>query len=295
MLKAALEEHRCGRLEEAAWRYRQILSSEPDHADCLHLLGMVAFQQGNAEQGCCVDPAGDCDSPDRCILLFQSWECSSDQEKMAEAEACCRQALALRPDQAEVHLNLGHILKARGDVEAALHSYRSARSLDVALAEAQVAVSTTLLLQGEFGAGWEGFESRWRTKDYDTRPAKPPSATLGGRARRARPGTDLGRAGCWGMKSCSRGSFVTSLREAISACWTAMRVYSPCLARSFPEVDVVSGYDPNRQPEMEIAAQLPIGSLSGLFRRKLEDFATRSSPYLIADAARVRPFPRTVR
>jgi ADP-heptose:LPS heptosyltransferase len=57
----------------------------------------------------------------------------------------------------------------------------------------------------------------------------------------------------------------------------------PLFARSFPEVEIVSSYDPDLQPGLDIAAQLPSGSLPGLFRKKHDDFATSTSPYLVAD------------
>ena len=57
----------------------------------------------------------------------------------------------------------------------------------------------------------------------------------------------------------------------------------PLFARSFPDVEVVSGCGPERSVEMNVAAHLPSGSLPGLFRRSAEDFGATASPYLLAD------------
>jgi tetratricopeptide (TPR) repeat protein len=171
LLKDALEQHRSGRLDEAAQRYRHILSSEPGHADCLHLLGMVAFQRGDAEQA--VESIRRAIAIHRTAASYYSnlGNVLQSQEKMGEAEACYRRALDIRPDQTEVHLNLGNILKAQGVVDAALNSYRSARLLDPALVEAQVAESTALLLQRSSSAVPRGSRARRTPLKLEQQPA----------------------------------------------------------------------------------------------------------------------------
>jgi hypothetical protein len=42
----AFDHHRHGRLNQAAQLYRAILAHDPQHCDALHLLGVVAYQQG---------------------------------------------------------------------------------------------------------------------------------------------------------------------------------------------------------------------------------------------------------
>ena len=49
LLAAAIDQHRSGRLAEAEQTYRQILAADPDHADSLHLLGIIAHQRGQHE------------------------------------------------------------------------------------------------------------------------------------------------------------------------------------------------------------------------------------------------------
>src|ERR1019366_6492594 len=43
LLSTGLAHHQAGRLAEAERCYRQLLSVQPDHADALHLLGLLAF------------------------------------------------------------------------------------------------------------------------------------------------------------------------------------------------------------------------------------------------------------
>ncbi|MFY7962547.1 MAG: tetratricopeptide repeat protein, partial [Elsteraceae bacterium] len=45
-LAQGLEHHRAGRLAEAEALYRSILEAFPQHAESLHLLGVIALQAG---------------------------------------------------------------------------------------------------------------------------------------------------------------------------------------------------------------------------------------------------------
>jgi Flp pilus assembly protein TadD len=84
LLSAALSRHKAGEFSEAVFLYREILSKEPQHADALHLLGVLCNQLGNADLA--VD------------LITKSIEIS--------------------PRVTEYHNNLGNALKARGDRSA---------------------------------------------------------------------------------------------------------------------------------------------------------------------------------
>jgi hypothetical protein len=47
LLSSALECFRVGRFAEAEEAYVQILARKPDHADCVHHLGLIAHQRGD--------------------------------------------------------------------------------------------------------------------------------------------------------------------------------------------------------------------------------------------------------
>ena len=48
-LQQAISCHQAGQLQRAETLYRQILNNNPQHADALHLLGLVTYQSGKAE------------------------------------------------------------------------------------------------------------------------------------------------------------------------------------------------------------------------------------------------------
>lgn len=49
LLQAAVQHHQAGNAAEAERLYRQVLAIEPEQADALHLLGVLAYQAGRAD------------------------------------------------------------------------------------------------------------------------------------------------------------------------------------------------------------------------------------------------------
>jgi protein O-GlcNAc transferase len=109
-LNLGLQHHRAGRLTEAAQCYQQALAADPDHADALHLLGVVAHQLGDH----------------------------------STAIGLIEEAIALRPRVADYHSNLGNALRVVGRLDAALASYRTALRLRPDLVEAHSNLILTL-------------------------------------------------------------------------------------------------------------------------------------------------------
>jgi tetratricopeptide (TPR) repeat protein len=113
-LTAAVELHRNGKLEEAASVYRRLLADHPNHVDALHLLGVLAQQQGD---------------PRRAVELIS-------------------RAIELQPNSADFHANLAEAYRAQGQLERALSAARSALELVPNHAAAANNLALTLLDQG---------------------------------------------------------------------------------------------------------------------------------------------------
>jgi tetratricopeptide (TPR) repeat protein len=115
-----------GRLADAERGYRQLLAAQPDHADSLHLLGVIGYQAGQHETAAALieraiavhegDPSFHCNLG----LVLQALQ------RAAEAEASYRRALGLKADHAEALNNLGNVLQAWGRMEEAAAHYRQA-------------------------------------------------------------------------------------------------------------------------------------------------------------------------
>ena len=95
-LAQAKQLHQAGRLQEAQGIYLRVLKREPENADALSLMGLLAHQAGRNDV----------------------------------AAELLGKALALRPRFADAHLNLGNVLRAEGDLEAAVGHFREAARID---------------------------------------------------------------------------------------------------------------------------------------------------------------------
>ena len=94
-LAAAVQAHRAGQFELAERLYREVLAGDPGHFDALHMLGVIAAQQG----------------------------------RFAEAVDGLTRAAQVRPDDAQVHHNLGNALQSLGRLDEALERYDRALAL----------------------------------------------------------------------------------------------------------------------------------------------------------------------
>jgi predicted O-linked N-acetylglucosamine transferase (SPINDLY family) len=147
-LGTALALHQAGRLNEAEGLYRQILAVDPNHADGLHLLGVIAHQGGH--NAIAVDLIG------RAIARNDraaDFHCNIGSAlgalgRLDEAEAHYRQAISLNPHHAESHNNLGNALMQKGRLEEAQGHFRHALAARTGYAEAHYNLGNALLALG---------------------------------------------------------------------------------------------------------------------------------------------------
>ncbi len=128
-LQAAMSQHQAGQLPQAAALYKKILQVQANHPDALHLLGLVAKQQGDHVTAIKLMSKSLSVKPDYVEAHVNLGATMQEQEKFEEAAACYRKALALKPGYAEVHSNLGVALKAQGKLDEAAESFLRALEL----------------------------------------------------------------------------------------------------------------------------------------------------------------------
>jgi protein O-GlcNAc transferase len=129
LFATAVQHHRAGRLNDAELLYRQILESDSNHPDSLHMLGVLAHQTGQAHRA--IEFIRRAIARNGSVPAFHNnlGNALGAAGRWPEAEASYRRALDWKQDYAEAHYNLGSALRAQGKFEQAVASYRHALTL----------------------------------------------------------------------------------------------------------------------------------------------------------------------
>ena len=148
-LKSGLWHHQAGRLAEAERIYRQVLAQQPNHADALHLLGVLAGQAGRLDAGIELIRRSIRIKPDYAEAYDNLGNALKRKGHVDEAIAAYRQAIAIRPNYTEAYNNLGNALKGRGQLDEAIAAYRQAIALRPNFAEAHSNLGIALKDKGQ--------------------------------------------------------------------------------------------------------------------------------------------------
>ena len=119
---SAYAAHQAGHFQEAADGYLQVLAHEPQHADALHLLGLIRADEGDLAGGEALMRRALARGEDA-VYLANLGNLLAKQGRLEEAEAMCRRAVEIAPRHVPGHYNLGNVLMARqrfDEAEAAL-------------------------------------------------------------------------------------------------------------------------------------------------------------------------------
>jgi protein O-GlcNAc transferase len=177
-LERGLDEHRSGRLERAETLYRQVLDRDPANPDALHLIGVVAWQQGHFDRAvryieCAIASKGaeatfhyslgnawqSLGNLERAIASFSKavelntrhfdaalnlGNTLQQASRHAEAADIYRGILAHRPDYPEAWNNLGNAACALDETERSLEFYLKSLALRPQYAEALVNLGNAL-------------------------------------------------------------------------------------------------------------------------------------------------------
>jgi len=146
-LRVGLTHHQAGRLDRAEALYRKILLAEPEHADALHLLGVLAFQCGKMTTAIERALPALATLPE---IHLNYRNVLRSAGRAAEAVASYRRAVALEPDHGMAHNNLARALIDMGAAGAALESAGRAVELIPDFAGAHANHAGALLGLGRF-------------------------------------------------------------------------------------------------------------------------------------------------
>lgn len=152
-LAAALGDHRAGRLELAERAYRAILVQEPQNADALHLLGVVAHQRGDHREALRLIGAAVAAAPSHTAAQFNLAGVLDATGDDAGAVAAYERVLVLAPDNVDALVNLGNGLRKLDRLDEALQAYDRALIRAPGSALALMNKGTALAEAGRFDEG----------------------------------------------------------------------------------------------------------------------------------------------
>lgn len=151
-LAVALKHHQTGELQAAESGYRQVLQTDPNQPDALHLLGVIAQQMGRHDAAIdCISRAIAANSG---VAAFHGnlGAAYDSVGRFDEAITSFRRAIELDPTYADGHYNLGIALKQLERLDEAASCFRRAIELKPDFVGAHNNLGAVLAKQGHFSA-----------------------------------------------------------------------------------------------------------------------------------------------
>ena len=152
----AVAHHQARRFKQAEQLYQQILTHDPAHADSLHLLGLVAYQQGDFPKGIQLISQAITQNSKKPHYHFNLGLVLEKHGRMEQAISAYQKALALNPSYADARSNLGHVYRTQGNLEEAAKAYQAVLTINPQSAETHNNLGVVFKEQGLYDkAIWE--------------------------------------------------------------------------------------------------------------------------------------------
>jgi tetratricopeptide (TPR) repeat protein len=136
MLRRATAHHQRGQLHEAEALYRQVLATQPDNFDALHLCGVLVHQRGDAPQALKLIARALKTNARSAAAHSNYGTILAAVERHDEALRSYDRAIALKPDYAGALNNRGNTLRALKRTRDAVESFERAVAVQPNYAEA---------------------------------------------------------------------------------------------------------------------------------------------------------------
>ena len=277
-----------GDFDQAEYFSRRALSIRPAAAAAHNNLGNALKHLGRREEAAAAYRDALKADPQLAEAHFGLAICLHESEQFEQAKAHYSSALRFRPDLADPWHNLGILLEQQDDVDGALEHYLRAISLRPDSAAIHLNYAMQLLARGDFEAGWEEYEWRWRLPESRASEAFIDRPRWDGSMPRGRTILLFAEQGFGDAIQFSRYAREVSERGA--------RVLLKCPPKlkslfqsSFAGIAVIA--DGERVPAFDCAC--PLMSLPRLFGTRVETIPA-ATPYLQADARRTEYWKRKI-
>ena len=148
LLAQGMRLQQSGQLAEAQGVYQQVLQTEPNNADALHLLGTLAIAGGRLPAAIEQIQRAIQSNPNNPMYHVNLGEAFRRSGDVAAAIACNERAIAVQPNMAGAHANLGQLQMQQGRGDAATESFRKLVELVPQDPRAHMLLAQSLVNQG---------------------------------------------------------------------------------------------------------------------------------------------------
>jgi tetratricopeptide (TPR) repeat protein len=169
----AAQQERAGKLADADRLLNYILAVAPKQPDTLHMSGIVAFRLGRQEEALAKIEQAIAFGVDIGLYLRNICEVYRTLNRLGDAVVAAKRAVALAPSDPLCWHNLAVIHYERVEIEESIDCAERAMLMSPDLAGAHFARAEALLIKGEWAAGWEEYE--WRFRIADAARLMPPT------------------------------------------------------------------------------------------------------------------------
>ncbi|MBN8875001.1 MAG: glycosyltransferase family protein [Rhodospirillales bacterium] len=154
------------RATEAIDAYRTVLRHAPTHLAAQINLGVALGRAGRLEEAAAVLRATAAQAPDRPEPLLNLGGILRGLGRLEEAAAAQERLVARDPAYWPAWSNLGAIRHDQGEPEKAVAAWRRSLALHPDQPDAQYGCALSLLMAGDFAAGWDALECRWAATQH---------------------------------------------------------------------------------------------------------------------------------
>jgi len=151
LFQQAVNIHLAGDLAGAEHLYRELLKRQPDHADALKNLGVIALSHGKPDSAIAFLVRAIALTPDDAAAYSNLGAVYRGKREYGRAVACYRHAIAIDPAFAEAWNNLGVALRRMKEPLEAEYAFRKALTLKGDYADALINLGILLRERGERG------------------------------------------------------------------------------------------------------------------------------------------------
>ena len=333
VLQEAKAFYKTGQIDETERICQEILHSDPDSVDALHLLGVVAYRVGKYDVAVdLITQAIEIDSGQ--AIFFNSLGLGlKEQFRLEEAIEAYRRALEINPDYSEACNNLGTVLQSQEDFDQAIalyrhavrinpryceaynnlgllfqeqgrlkegiEAYKCALKIHPQFANAHSNLAKTLFLQGDFRNAWKEYEWRWECSgiSFSLNKRHFPQSLWDGSNLSRRTILVWAEQGI-GDEIMFSSMLPNLLRMNSNVIVECDKRLVPLFQRSFPDVQFVPREDPTNPKLLDttiIDYQIPMGSLGQWLRVDEDAFLPKQESYLQACPNKTRQMQKKYR